>query len=188
MNHSLSMLILFFGLLATAWGDKPEFHLVEGDVVAFMGGTNMLRLVQSGHLETQLTDVFAKSKPKFRDLSWEADTVYRQGTEIERWRKDGFGGLEEQLKRLRVTHAFVQFGQLESMDGPEKLDEFSRAFDRFLTMLGKQVKTIVVLTPFPFESVSDPNLPDLRSRHAESRKKYAAVVARAKSRENVVCV
>ena len=34
-----------------------------------------------------LTHAFAQKEPVFRDMSWDADTVYRQGSVIERWRK-----------------------------------------------------------------------------------------------------
>ena len=53
-------------------------------MVVFLGGTNMLHLQQAGYLETILTQSQTTGGTRFRDLSWEADTVYRQGTVIER--------------------------------------------------------------------------------------------------------
>ncbi|MED5448960.1 MAG: hypothetical protein VYA62_12110, partial [Planctomycetota bacterium] len=52
-----------------------RFTLVKDDVVVLAGGTNMVRSQQAGYLETALTRTFASVQPKFRDLSWEADTV-----------------------------------------------------------------------------------------------------------------
>ena len=67
---------------------ETHLELTQQDVVVFVGGANMLHLQQAGYLETMLTRAFAAGRPRFRDLSWEADTVFRQGTVIERWRED----------------------------------------------------------------------------------------------------
>ena len=84
--------------------------LSQDDVVVFLGGTNMVRLQRAGHLETMLTAAHAEAPPRFRDLSWEADTVFQQGSVIERWRKDGFGARDAQLKRVGATVIVAQFG------------------------------------------------------------------------------
>ena len=68
------MRILFFSVLALLVGDsiaaqKPPLKLGTDDVVVFLGGTDMVRAQESGHLETLLTWKFAKAKPRFRDLS-----------------------------------------------------------------------------------------------------------------------
>ena len=54
--------------------------LGEGDVVAFVGGTDMVRMQKDGRLEAALTHRFMKVRPKFRDLAWDGDTVYFQST------------------------------------------------------------------------------------------------------------
>ncbi len=53
-----------------------RFQLAEDDVIAFVGGTNMVHLQRAGHLESALTRAFASFHLKFRDLAWEADTVF----------------------------------------------------------------------------------------------------------------
>ena len=63
------------------------FRLAADDVVVFMGSANMLHLQQAGYLETILTQSQPTGGTRFRDLSWEADTVFRQGSVIERWRE-----------------------------------------------------------------------------------------------------
>ena len=80
-----------------------RFGLVKDDVVVLAGGTNMVRLQQAGYLETALTRAFASARPRFRDLAWEADTVFGLGTVIERWRPDGFGNRDEQFRRVGTT-------------------------------------------------------------------------------------
>ena len=102
---------------ATPSQAQNRFALAQVEVVVFVGGTNMVHLQKAGYLEAMLTQAFAAARPRFRDLSWEADTVFRQGSVIERWRNEGFGTLDEQLKRVGATVVIAQFGQFESMAG-----------------------------------------------------------------------
>ena len=151
---------------------KKRFKLQKGDVVTFLGGTNMLRLQKSGYLEANLTHQFSSVAPKFRDLSWEADTVFQQGTVIERWRKKahfgddgGLGDLENQLKQLGTTVVVIQFGMLEAMAGKSKLEEFSSAYENLIDKLPKHIRSVVLVSPFPFEKPPTPLIPDLTSQN-----------------------
>ncbi|MBM82457.1 MAG: hypothetical protein CMJ78_17980 [Planctomycetaceae bacterium] len=146
---------------------EPRLSLRDGDVVTFAGGANMLHLQQDGHLEAFLTRAFADAQPKFRDWSWEADTVYRQGSVIERWRPDGFGGRDDQLKRIGGTTIIAQFGQLESLAGPQDLDRFVEAYDELIDAFQQQAKQIVLVTPTPFEKPRSDLVPDLSKRNAD---------------------
>ncbi|MDA1055224.1 MAG: HEAT repeat domain-containing protein, partial [Planctomycetota bacterium] len=152
---------------------QDRLELVEHDVVVFMGGANMLHLQQDGHLEAILTQEFAASRPKFRDLSWEADTVFQQGTVVERWRQNahfedlgGLGDLDRQLERLGATVVIAQFGALESMRGVESLAQFTEACEELVDTLQKRTRTVVLVTPTPFEDPPSPLLPDLTPRNA----------------------
>jgi putative heme-binding domain-containing protein len=140
--------LLGLGLVASA---QEAFSLRSGDVVVFAGGTNMYRLHRSGQLESMLTTLYADAKPTFRDLSWEADTVYRQGTVTERWRTRGFGRHEEQFERLKTTVIIAQFGQLEAMEGDAKLEAFKAAYNALIDDYLKHARTVVLVSPTPFE-------------------------------------
>ncbi|MEK6239495.1 MAG: c-type cytochrome [Planctomycetales bacterium] len=133
-------------------------------MVVFLGGANMARLQKSGRLETILTHAFADKPPKFRDLSWEADTAFRQGTVIERWRRGGFGDRDAQLKRVGATVLVAQFGRLESMAGKDGIETFAKALDQLIDDVEKQVRLVVLVTPTPFEKPPSPLIPDL-SKH-----------------------
>ena len=121
------MRLLSFLLLSissfVAFAAEPSISLVKDDVVVFLGGTDMVRSQRSGHLETLLTWHSRKETPKFRDMSWEADTVFALGTETERWRSGGFrgikglGNLETQLNNIKATKVIVQLGKNESFAG-----------------------------------------------------------------------
>lgn len=151
-----------------------RFELSRNDVVVFAGGTNMVHLQQAGHLETILCYAFASARPKFRDLAWEADTIFRQGTVIERWRKNahfadlgGLGDLEGQLKRVGATVVIAQFGQLESMAGADGLDKFARAYGELIDTFQKQARLVVLITPTRFEKPPSPLIPDLSARNRD---------------------
>ena len=93
--------VLIAATSGTVSRGETVIKLDKGDVVAFFGGTNMVRLQRAGYLETLLSRHF-NNRVKFRDLSWEADTVFEQGSVIERWRPDGFGDFDGQLKRVSL--------------------------------------------------------------------------------------
>ncbi len=112
---------------------EPLLELAGDDVVVFLGGTDTVRAQRSGHLETLLTWRFKNEPPKFRDLSWEADTVFALGTERNRWRSGGYrgvkglGNLEAQLAGLKATVVIVQLGRNEAFAGVEGIESFGQA-------------------------------------------------------------
>ncbi|MEE2639715.1 MAG: PVC-type heme-binding CxxCH protein [Planctomycetota bacterium] len=146
--------------------EQQKIEIREGDRILLLGGTNMVRLHQAGYFETILTREFADRTIKFRDLSWEGDTVFRQGSAIERWRKDGFGELPDQLKQLEPDVIFLMFGQLETI-GPETVsdEQFCQAYLRLIALLKKQTERIHLVAPVPFEKPLSHHLPDLADRN-----------------------
>ncbi len=146
---------------------RSVFKLTGDDVVVFAGGANMLHLQQSGHLEAILAKAAAPGRTRFRDLSWEADTVFRLGTDIERWRKDGFGRRDEQFKRVGATVFIAQFGQLESLRGPGGVNEFTAAYGKLIDGFSRQARLVVLVTPPPFEKPPSDLVPDLTLRNAD---------------------
>ncbi len=143
-----------------------HFQLTDNDVVIFVGGTNLVRAQKAGYLETRLTEHFAEARPLFRDMAWEGDTVFQQGTLVERWRRETFGNWYQQLKRVGATLIVAQFGQTESLASPTGLREFVAAYDRLLDEFARQTDRIVLVSPTPFEK-SDPLLPDLSPRNGD---------------------
>ena len=146
---------------------KTPFKLTGDDVVVFAGGANMLYLQQAGHLEAILTKAAVPQKPRFRDLSWEADTVFRLGSDIERWRKDGFGRRDEQFKRIGATVFIAQFGQLESLEGSGGVTRFREAYGKLLDAFSRQARLVILVTPPPFEKPPSELIPDLSLRNAD---------------------
>ncbi len=128
-----------------------KFELRENEVVAFVGGTDLVRMQQDGRLETAMTMRWREVEPKFRDFAWEGDTVYFQTTMRERWRRDAFGGWKEQMGRVNATVVITQFGKMESLDGAGKLGDFRESYGNLLDELGKDGRRVVMLAPSPFE-------------------------------------
>ena len=184
------IIVLFGGLSVSpsSAGEKPdEFHLAEDDVIVFMGGTNMVHLQRAGHLEALLTSAFPSARTRFRDLAWEADTVFGQGTVVERWRengwrRDGLGDLASQIERLRTTVVIAQFGQLESLAGRAGLDRFTGMYEELVDTLERQARLIVLVTPTPFESVPNSLIPNLQPRNEDLASYVNAIAKLAASR------
>lgn len=148
--------------------------LVDRDVVVFVGGTNLVRALKAGYLEAMLTSQFAKAKPRFRDMAWEADTVFQQGTVVQRWRKEAFGDWKTQLKEINATVIIAQYGQSEALEGPARLPAFGVAYGKLLDEFSLQTKRIVLVSPTPLET-SSPLLPDLAARNADLEQYVEAI-------------
>lgn len=143
-------LVLLVSLCLSASGAEP-FALRKDDIVAFVGGTDMVRLQQEGRLEATLTSRFLAERPKFRDLAWDGDTVYFQSTVGERWRREAFGGWPEQLKRVGATVVIAQFGKIESLEGASRLGAFREAYGKLLDQLAADGRRVMLMAPGPFE-------------------------------------
>ncbi len=192
-KHTIWALVGIALLSGASSKAEDRFELGRGDVVVFVGGTNMLHLQQAGYVEAMLTHEFAAARPRFRDLSWEADTVFHQGTVIERWREDGhgdldgLGNLEEQLRRLGATVVIAQFGRLESLAGVEGLEEFIEAYQQLIDTFQKQSRRVVLVTPTPFEKPPTALIPDLSQRNADLNRYVTAIASIAAQRE-LLCI
>ena len=152
-----------------------KFTLKANDVVTFIGAGNLEAAQKFGHLETILVSNFPKHKLRFRNVAWEGDTVYEQ------WRDVNFGAWSEQLAWLKASVLFVQFGQMEALDGTSRIPEFKAAYEQLLDQFEKQTRQIVLISPMPFEAPGKKLAPQLRDRnpdvfaYAETVRAIAAV-------------
>ena len=170
-------LILWGTLLTSCTPAPPPLSLEEGETVVLVGGTDMVRLQRAGYLETILTDAFAEVRPAFRDLSWESDTVFRQGSALERWREDGFGDWDAQLERVGASVVIAQYGKAESMAGSDGLESFESAYKGLIDGLLKHADQVVLVSPTPFEKPASGFLPDV-SLHNRSLSQYVRATRR----------
>ncbi|MDA7927892.1 hypothetical protein N9B33_04515, partial [Akkermansiaceae bacterium] len=140
--------IAFIGVACAA---AQPLELQKGDVVAFVGGADLVRMQEDGRLEAALTLRFREATPQFRDLAWEGDTVYFQNAVRERWRTEAFGGWPEQLRRIKATVVIFQFGKMESFDGIGKIAQFTEAYGKLIDELTGEGRRAILLAPSPFE-------------------------------------
>jgi len=140
--------IAFIGVACAA---AQPLELQKGDVVAFVGGADLVRMQEDGRLEAALTLRFREATPQFRDLAWEGDTVYFQNAVRERWRTEAFGGWPEQLRRIKATVVIFQCGKMESFDGIGKIAQFTEAYGKLIDELTGEGRRAILLAPSPFE-------------------------------------
>ena len=153
-----------------------KFALGDGATVVFAGGTNFVREAKSGALESLLATRFAERAPRFRSMAVEADTVYEQARGL------NFGTWTQQLDAAGATVVIAQFGQMEALDGRERLLEFTAAYHKLLDQFSARTQRLVLVSPMPFEKPPSPHVPDLTSRNSDVRAYTDAVREIAKQR------
>ncbi len=127
--------LLFLG---SAHAAEPFFK--KDDVIALVGGEDMVAASEYGYLETLITRALPNYHLRFRSLAWEGDTVYEQRRDL------NFPTWEEQLDKIGATVVICQFGQMESLGGKEKLPEFISAYEKLLERFsaGGQRRLLIV--------------------------------------------
>ena len=143
MRLPLQALVLLLMLCAVdAREVEPFFE--KGDVIAFVGGEDMVAAGEHGHLEFLLTRALPDHRLRFRNLAWEGDTVFEQRRDL------NFPTWEEQFDKVGATVVIAQFGQMESLAGKEKLPEFVAAYDALLERFrGGGKRRVFVVGPVP---------------------------------------
>ena len=153
-----------------------RFTLETGDVVVFVGQADIVRLRGNIALESALAIHYAAAKPRFRNMAWEGDTVYEQ------WRDLNFGTWSEQLSAAKASVIVAQFGQLESLEGPEKLGDFVAAYEALLDQFATRSRRIALLSPRPFETPQSRDMPDHTDKNDTVRALAEAVAQLAERR------
>ncbi|MAG93196.1 MAG: hypothetical protein CMJ48_05550 [Planctomycetaceae bacterium] len=170
------------GPLPTPGPFTNGFELTDDDVVVFTGGTRTLKQDEFAYLETMLIHAAGKKRVYFRNMGWQADTVYR------RQRPRNFGTPIEQLERVGATIVVATFGQMEALDGPGRLSEFVKAYEVALDEFDQRTKRIILVTPTPFERPhGNPHLPDL-TKHNDAVTAYASAIRDLATRRGYLCV
>lgn len=131
-------LLGWFGVLSALGAER-----VPG-VVALVGGSQMVAASDAGYLETYYALREKGKGPKFRNLSWEGDTVFARPRPL------NYPGLNQQLKSIGATAVLMQFGQMESLAGEAGVEEFENTYEALIQDVRKVVPQVVLLTPTPF--------------------------------------
>lgn len=161
--------------------DEGNFTIEENEVIVMVGQENFVREQKTGELEALMASAFASKAPRFRSMAWEADTVYEQ------WRDLNFGEWSQQIEAAGATMVISQFGQIEALDGIERLAEFTSAYHRLLDQFAGSTQRMVLVSPMPFERPIAPDAPDLTQRN-EAVAAYAKAIASIAQQRGAVFV
>ncbi|HXG48493.1 MAG TPA: GDSL-type esterase/lipase family protein [Methylomirabilota bacterium] len=138
----------------------PTHRLRTNDVVALVGGANLVAGQEFGYLET----LFATHQPglalRFRSLAREGDTVFTQPRDV------NYPGLPAQLDAAGATVVLIQFGQTEALAGTNRLGDFATAATALLDQLARPGRRLALVSPLRFDKPSSP-MPDLSARNAD---------------------
>jgi len=149
-------LALLLCLLAFTAGAQ-RLPLRTNDVIAFLGGTDVVTTQQSGHLETLLTLNHSSLNLHFRNFGWEGDTVFAQPRDI------NFPPIEDHLRRAGATVIIFEFGRAEALERRTPSD-FAAAYSKFLARFTNQTSRFLLVIPPPFGVATRP-LPGLTSQN-----------------------
>ena len=143
--RTLAALILAAVLTLAARAQQKEPWLKAGDVVALVGGEDMVALAEEGWLETLVTWAQPGDRIRFRSLAWEGDTVFEQRRDL------NYPTLETQLDKMGATVVLCQFGKMESFAGKEGVAAFTEAYGKLLARLsGEKKRRIALVLPTRF--------------------------------------
>ena len=149
-----SLLIALVSCGANPFAQAAEPFLKPNDVVAFVGGEDMVVASECGQLESLLIRALPDYHLKFRSLAWEGDTVFEQPRDL------NYPALEKQLDEIAATVVIAQFGQMESLGGESKLPAFTAVYEKLIERLSAGGKRrIVLMAP---ATVSDGGLASTR--------------------------
>jgi hypothetical protein len=149
---SVFILFALFAVFAVVpLGRTEEPFLRPNDVIALVGGEDIVAASeQYGFLELQLQHALPDYRLKIRSLAWEGDTVFEQPRML------NYPNLERQLDEIGATVVMIQFGQMESFAGKERLPAFVDAYEKLISRLRgeKGLRRLVILLPPKFSQGS----------------------------------
>ena len=154
---------LLLALVLTLAARAAEPWLKAGDVVALVGGEDMVALAEEGWLETLVTWAQPGDRIRFRSLAWEGDTVFEQRRDL------NYPTLETQLDKMGATVVICQFGKMESFAGKEGVAAFTEAYEKLIARLsGEKKRRIALVLPTSFGPANRKiatEVPDLQWRN-----------------------
>ena len=139
---------------------RGKFELRRGELIAFIGGTDVAVAQLTGHLESMLAIQHRGLNVRFRNFGWEGDTVFAQPRDV------GFPPLAEHLRGAGATVIVIQFGRAEALEGRAALPRFHAAYRALVDDCARQTLRLVLVTPPPYENAGG-LLPDLSARNKD---------------------
>lgn len=155
----------------------PEGFVIDKDepMIVILGSTNAWESDRYGYSETLLTAAHSAHRLRFRNMSWQADTVYQQRRPRNFYasRKPPYGERDGR-KKTTADIVFFWMGQAESLEGQKHLGKFTEAYSKHLAQLAAYTERVVLVTPVPFSDPLNLGL-DLKKRN-QSLAHYVDVI------------
>ena len=151
------------------------FTLKGNQSIVIVGGANAAECQRYGYLETLLAFANPGQQLYVRNMAWAADTVYTQQRPRNFFaaNKPSYGEKDRRLA-MAADVLFVWFGQMESLEGTTRLDDFRKAYIEMLTQFAGYTGRLVLVTPVPGEDPLDLGL-KVKDRNA-ALSKYALAI------------
>ena len=136
---------------------RDGFAIEDDQTIILLGGTNAVESSSQGYLETLLTAAYKEHQLQFRNMAWQADTVYHQQRPRNFFAisKPDYGERDPR-KRETADIVFLWMGQVESLDGVKDVTKFTQAYSEQISQISVYTRRIVLVTPVPFSKA--PNL------------------------------
>jgi len=129
------------------------FSVGQDQTAVILGGTNAFECGKLGYLETLMVTGFPNSRLRFRNMAWQADTVYQQQRPRNFYESAAPEyGEQDGRVRTKADIVFLWLGQSESLEGVNRLPEFATAYESLLDEIGEFTARIVLVTPVPFRA------------------------------------
>ena len=159
------------------------FTLKGNQSIVIVGGANAAECQRYGYLETLLVSSNPGKQLQVRNMAWAADTVYIQQRPRNFFgiAKPGYGAKDQRLT-MAADVVFIWFGQMESLEGTARLDNFTKAYIEMLTQFADYTGRLVLVTPVPSEDPLDLGL-KVKDRNATLAKYALAIRQIARDRK-----
>ncbi|MBL8819524.1 MAG: hypothetical protein JNL58_26055 [Planctomyces sp.] len=154
--------------------DRTVFHFVDGDHVVLLGSTFFEREQQFGHLEAALVGTLGDRRVTFRNLGWDADTVFAESRGIFDAPAQGYLRMIEHVRAEEPSVIIVCYGQNDALTSGRTTEAFQTQYRKLLDDLQTTGASIVLMSPHPLFPAPKP-LPS-PARFNQKIAGFAAVV------------
>jgi len=162
--------------------DPAPFSFRTNDVIAFVGGEDVVEMQRNGYLELLLTAALPHHKLRFRNLAFEGDTVFEQHRQL------NFPSWEKQLESVGATVVVAQFGQAESLQGTNAILRFIDAYGRLIDRFKHGQRRLLLIGPTEFEKLPGQSILDFLERRRTLNQYILAASEMAAKRSDVSAV
>ncbi len=158
------------------------FTLRGNQSIVIVGGANAAECQRYGYLETLLASASPGKQLHVRNMAWAADTIYTQQRPRNFFAPNNPSyGEKDRRPAMAADVLFVWFGQMESLEGPARLDDFTKTYIEILTQFAGYTGRLVLVTPVPCEDPLDLGL-KVKDRNAVLAKYASAIRQIARDR------